>query len=199
MSSRRTKVNSKKSSKPPKASMKETMIIFAEELVRILGKSRLEGKKTSFSKETTRKCPTLKELQERKYPFPDSDLSGMLNDLLENKIIELPEPKRPEEAGRTNDPKYYRYHRVISHHLEKCTTLKERIMQLAKDERIILDLDETAKANSIGAQLEPSPLRRESHTQLYQEEKYDSTPLLRMELFTIQFRSLEPVVVPLMV
>jgi len=30
--------------------------------------------------------------------------------LLENKIIELPEPKQPEEAGRTNDLKYYRYH-----------------------------------------------------------------------------------------
>jgi len=43
-------------------------------------------------------------------PFPDSDLSGMLDDLLENRIIEFPPPKRPEEAGRTADPKYFRYH-----------------------------------------------------------------------------------------
>ena len=88
----------------------------------------------------------------------------MLDDLLENRIIELSEPKRPEEAGRTSDPKYCRYHRVVSHPLEKCVTLKEHIMQLAKDRRIILDLDETIIANCIGAQLESLPLQRESHT-----------------------------------
>ena len=57
-----------------------------------------------------KKCLTLKELQEKKYPFPDLDLSGMLDDLLEKGIIELPPSKRPEEAGKTNDPKYCRYH-----------------------------------------------------------------------------------------
>ena len=82
----------------------------------------------------------------------------MLDDLLENKIIGLPEPKRPEEAGRTSDPKYYRYHRIVSNPLEKYVTLKERIIQLAKDGRIILDLDETAEANCIGSQLKSSLL-----------------------------------------
>jgi len=87
---KKDKGNSKKSSKPPKASMKETMTIFTEEPMGISGKSRPKGKKASFSKETTRRHPTLKELQEMKYPFPDLDLSGMLDDLLENKIIEPP-------------------------------------------------------------------------------------------------------------
>jgi len=116
---KKDKGDSKKSSKLPKASMKETMTISTEEPVRISGKSRPEGKKTSFSKETTKRSPTLKELQEKKYPFPDSDLLGMLDDLFENKIIELPEPKRPEEVGRTYNPKCCRYHRVISHPLKK--------------------------------------------------------------------------------
>jgi len=102
---KKDKGGSKKSSKPPKASTKETMTISTEEPVSISGKSRPEGKKTLFSKEITKKRPTLKELRERKYSFPNSDLSGMLDNLLENKIIELPEPKRPEEAGRTNDLK----------------------------------------------------------------------------------------------
>jgi len=53
----------------------------------------------------------LKELQEKKYPFPDSDLSGMLDDLLQNGVIELLESKRPEEAARVTDPKYCSYHR----------------------------------------------------------------------------------------
>jgi len=80
----------------------------------------------------------------------------MLDDLLENGIIELPAPKQPEEAGRTTDPKYYHYHRVISHPLEKCITLKERIMQLARDGKIVLDLDDSAGANHISAEVEHS-------------------------------------------
>jgi len=90
---KKDKGDSKKSSKPPKASMKETMTISTEEPIRISGKSKPKGKKTSFSKETTKNRPTLKELQERNYSFPDLDLSGMLDDLLESKIIKLPKPK----------------------------------------------------------------------------------------------------------
>ena len=51
---------------------------------------------------------------------------------------------RREEAGKTNDP---RYHSIVSHPLEKCITLKEHIMQLAKDGTIIFDLDEAAETN----------------------------------------------------
>ena len=80
----------------------------------------------------------------------------MLDDLLENGIIELPPLKRLEEGGRITDPKYSRYHQVISHHLEKCITLKECIMQLARDGRIILDLDDSAGANHISAEVEHS-------------------------------------------
>jgi len=72
----------------------------------------------------------------------------MLDGLLENGIVELPPLKQPEEAERTTDPKYCCYHRVISHPLEKCITLKERIMQLAKEGRIILDLDDSARIYS---------------------------------------------------
>ena len=87
----------------------------------------------------------MRELQEKKYPFPDADFSSMLDDLLEKGIIELPLSKRPEEVGKVNDSMYYRYHRVISQPLEKCVTFKERIMQLAQDGTI--DLDEAAETN----------------------------------------------------
>ena len=40
-------------------------------------------KNTSLSKEKERRRPTLREMEERTYPFLDSDVSGMLNDLLE--------------------------------------------------------------------------------------------------------------------
>jgi len=78
----------------------------------------------------------------------------MLDDLLENEIIELPLPKRPKEAGRTTDLKYCCYHNVTSHPLKKCITLKDGIMQLARDGRIILDIDDSAETNHISAQIE---------------------------------------------
>uniref|UniRef100_A0A6N2LZY7 Uncharacterized protein n=1 Tax=Salix viminalis TaxID=40686 RepID=A0A6N2LZY7_SALVM len=53
-----------------------------------------------------RKKPSLKERQEKVYPFPDSDISRMLDDLLEANIIELPEVKRPEEANQVDNPNY---------------------------------------------------------------------------------------------
>ena len=49
-------------------------------------------------KDTMRRRPTLKELQDKKYPLPDSDLSGMLDDLLEKGVIQLPKLKRPEDV-----------------------------------------------------------------------------------------------------
>ena len=59
-----------------------------------------------------RRCPTLKELQEKKYLSPDLDLPRMLDGILEKGVIQLLEPKRPEEVGRTADPKHCRYHRM---------------------------------------------------------------------------------------
>jgi len=88
----------------------------------------LEEKRSAPFKNTTTRRPTLKELQEKKYPFLDLDLSGMLDDLLEKGIIQLLEPKRLEEVGRTFDPKYYCYHRMVSHPLENCIMIKELIM-----------------------------------------------------------------------
>ncbi|KAM2246588.1 hypothetical protein ACFXTI_007392 [Malus domestica] len=75
---------------------------------------------------------TLKELEQKVYPFPDSDMDAMLDDLLEKKVIELPECKRPEEMNRINDPKHCKYHRIVGHHVGKCFILKELIMKLAQ-------------------------------------------------------------------
>jgi len=95
-------MNSRESTK---SSNRESIVVSTGEPVRISGEPKYENKRGGFSKDTGKKRP-LKELQEKKYPFPDLDLSGMLDDLLENGIIELPEPKRPEEVGRVTDPKY---------------------------------------------------------------------------------------------
>jgi len=96
--------------------------------------------------------PYFERTSEKKFPFPDLDLSGMVDDLLEKGVIQLLEQKRPEEVGKITDLKYCRYHRMPSHPLEKCVTIKKHIVQLAKEERIILDLDDVAEANHVSCQ-----------------------------------------------
>ncbi|KAM1711984.1 hypothetical protein ACFXTN_002159 [Malus domestica] len=90
---------------------------------------------------------TLKELEEKTYPLPDSDVVAMLDDLLDKKVISLPECKRPEEMNRTDSPRYCKFHRFISHPTEKCFVLKDLIMKLAHKGIIELDLDDVVKSN----------------------------------------------------
>ncbi|KAM1887823.1 hypothetical protein ACFX13_046022 [Malus domestica] len=114
---------------------------------------------------------TLKELEEKTYPFPDSDVVAMLDDLLDKKVISLPECKRPEEMNRTDNPRYCKFHRFISHPTEKCFVLKDLIMKLAQKGIIELDLDEVAKSNyttftfgSSNSKFSPQPLGASSKT-----------------------------------
>ena len=79
--------------------------------IKILAQNKKkEVKEIGPTQENKRCWFTLKELEENKYPFPDSDVSSMLEDLLQKKVIELPECKRPEEMGRVNDSNYCHYH-----------------------------------------------------------------------------------------
>ena len=151
--SKKDKVKFKNNVKFSKNTTKEVMSTSISQLIRITGKLKLEDKKSLVFKDGTKKRLTLKELQQKKYPFLDSVLSRMLDDLLQNEVIELSESKCLEEARRIIDPKYCQYHRVISHPLEKCIMLKEPIMQLARDRKIISNLDDTFETNHIFTQL----------------------------------------------
>ncbi|TQD80485.1 hypothetical protein C1H46_033948 [Malus baccata] len=90
---------------------------------------------------------TLKELEEKTYPFPDSDVVTMLDDLLDKKVISLPECRRPEEMNRTDSPRYCKFHRFISHPTKKCFVLKDLFLKLAQQGKIELDLEDTVAAH----------------------------------------------------
>ena len=67
-------------------------------------------------------------------------------------LIKLPEMKRPEEAEKVNDPNFCRYHRLVSHPTECCFVLKEKIVQLAGQGKILLEEnDEIAATHHISA------------------------------------------------
>ena len=70
----------------------------------------------------------LREIQEKEHPFLDSDVYDIFDELLELKLIELLEIKRPDEAGKADDPNYCKYHRLVSHPLEKCFLFKDKVM-----------------------------------------------------------------------
>ncbi|KAH0642361.1 hypothetical protein KY290_033954 [Solanum tuberosum] len=110
-----------------------------------------EGKKqsvrTNFQACSDQKS-ILREMQEKEYPFLDSDVSDIFDELLELKFIELPEMKRPDEAGKADDPNYCKYHRLVSHPLEKYFVFKDRVIRLVKEKKIVLD-DEKASSNKI--------------------------------------------------
>jgi len=63
--------------------------------------------------------------KEKECLYFGSDAPELLDKLLKKVLIELPKSKRLEEIGRINDSKYCRYHRIISHLIEKCRTFKE--------------------------------------------------------------------------
>ena len=48
---------------------------------------------------------------------------------------------------KVDKPSYCKYHRIISHPIQKCFMLKEIIIKLAKEKKIDLDYDEVVKAN----------------------------------------------------
>ena len=87
---------------------------------------------------------SLKEWEQKVYPFLDADMPEMLEQLLKLQLIVLPECKRPEEMGKVDDPNYCKYHRIISHPIQKCFVLKELIMKLAKERKINLDFNDVA-------------------------------------------------------
>ncbi|CAB4319825.1 unnamed protein product [Prunus armeniaca] len=99
---------------------------------------------------------TLKERKKVKYSFDDEDVEEIFDQLLASKGITLPESKRPAEANKTNDPKYCRYHRLISHTLKDCYILKDKIQELLNNGGLVIDSSSqhhSATANMIEEKL----------------------------------------------
>ena len=123
---------------------------------------------------------SLKEWEQKVYPFLDVNMPEMLEQLLKLKLIKLPECKRPEEIGKVNDPNYCKYHRIISHPIRKCFVLKGLIMKLAKERKINFDFNDVAQSNlttfACGLSICMSPTTKQ-----------------RANTTFIQFGSLEPV------
>ncbi|OMO94186.1 hypothetical protein CCACVL1_06118 [Corchorus capsularis] len=114
-----------------KGGSKQSMVVDAKPLK--ISKKKAQDAKSFTSQDKTKGKSTLKEREEKKYPFPNSDVASILDKLLKSKVIELLEMKRPEESDKVDDPNYCKYHRLVSHPIEKCFVLKDKIMELHRE------------------------------------------------------------------
>ncbi|KAA0048375.1 retrotransposon protein putative ty3-gypsy sub-class [Cucumis melo var. makuwa] len=89
---RKEKKEVKSTQKVLKGAIKEAMVVSTTPLKLVSKEKKMEKRQDEGEK----RCPTLKERQEKIYPFPDSDLPDMLDQLLEKQLIQLPECKRSQ-------------------------------------------------------------------------------------------------------
>lgn len=85
-----------------------------------------------------KKKSTLEERQGKSYPFIDSDVLEMLNDMLSTRLIELPEMKLPGQANHADDLNYCKYHCLIGHPIERCFVFKDKVIDLTRKRQILL-------------------------------------------------------------
>ena len=139
----------RRNNKNAKVNLKDPMIVNTTEVkVPIRGANASEKRLKGWQKNDVR-CLTFKEREQKVYPFPDEDVPNILEQLLQLKLIELPECRRLEDMGKVDDPNYGKYHRIIGHPIQKCFVFKEEIMKLAKENKIDLNFNVVVESNHV--------------------------------------------------
>ena len=93
--------------------------------------------------------------------------------LLDKGLVELPDPRVPEEIGKVSDPKYCDFHRMVQHGTEKCYTLKKIIQRLL----IWISSENSASTNATSL-----PSRTDtSNTMMLPPEQYASQQNERLQ------------------
>ncbi|KAL3525030.1 hypothetical protein ACH5RR_013402 [Cinchona calisaya] len=74
---------------------------------------RKVNEKSNHPQDKAKKRATVKEMQDKAYPFLDYDVPYIFNHVLVANLIDFPEVNRLEEAGRIDNPNYYKFYRLI--------------------------------------------------------------------------------------
>jgi len=64
------------------------------------------------------------------YSFKDEQVASIFHLLHKSNKLKLPEARRPNEVGRTNDPNYCLFHRMVHYPTSRCYVLKDKIQVL---------------------------------------------------------------------
>ncbi|KAH0712097.1 hypothetical protein KY289_008056 [Solanum tuberosum] len=94
-----------------------------------------------------------------------------------------------DEVGRSDDRKYYKYHRLVGHPIEKCFVFKDKIMDLAREGKIELE-DEKLSSNQVTVASDlPNPVMTCNFVEGNMEQDIPNTNQTRM----IKFGDFEPI------
>src|SRR5436189_4824780 len=112
------------------------------------------GKKETLAADTQQassSCPTGGGFIDRskvKYSFKDDKVEALFKMLDKGGQLKLPEPRNPEDIGKTDDPRYCLYHRALGHPTKSCWSLKDKLQALVDAGALRLKMEQkTASAN----------------------------------------------------
>ena len=74
----------------------------------------------------------------KQYSFKDEHVVTIFHLLQKGGKLKLPEVRRSNEVGCTNDPNYCLFHRMVHHPTDKCFVLKDKIQALVDAEVLTL-------------------------------------------------------------
>src|SRR3954464_1290918 len=83
-----------------------------------------------------------------KYSFKDDKVEALFKMFDKGGQLKLPEPRNPEDVGKTDDPRYCLYHRALGHPTKTCWSLKDKLQALVDAGALRLKTEQkTATAN----------------------------------------------------
>src|SRR3954471_11808260 len=85
-----------------------------------------------------------------KYSFKDGKVEALFKMLSKGGQLKLPEPRKPKEVGKADDPRYCLYHRGLGHPTKNCWSSKDKLKALVDAGAPRLETEQkTATANMI--------------------------------------------------
>jgi hypothetical protein len=105
---------------------------------------------------------TLKQKKTKPYSFRKDKVAQIFRGAVKNGLA-LPASKRPEDAGKSDEPNFCPYHRVLGHSIEDCWVFKDWVEKAYKNDEITLPKgflqspSAHEQANTISHEEEKSP------------------------------------------
>ena len=96
----------RRNDKNAKVNLKDPMIVNTTEVKVPRRKANANEKRLEGWQKNEVHRPTFKEREQKVYPFPNEDVPNILGQLLQLKLIELPECRQPKDMGKVDDPNY---------------------------------------------------------------------------------------------
>ena len=72
----------------------------------------------------------------KQYSFKDEHVDSLFKLFNKSNRLELPEARHPEEVGKSDNPNYYLYHRMLGHPTKSCYIFKD-ILQVLIDAEVL--------------------------------------------------------------